>query len=197
MSDVTVTLNGKPRQLPDGLSLLDLLKQLDVQPSRVVVEHNREIRRRDDFEKTQVHAGDELELVYFVGGGASADDALVVGGRSLRSRLIHGTGKFASNEVLARCLEAAQPDMITVAIRRLNLEDGRSELEGIDLRRYTLLPNTAGAATAAGACRRFLGLHQSGGHRRRRPLAARSAGDPGGDPSAGQGRLHRDGLHQR
>src|SRR5256885_4862783 len=152
MSQVTVTLNGKPREVPDGLSLLDLLEQLDVQPSRVVVEHNREIRRRDDFDKTQVHAGDELELVYFVGGGAG-DDVLVVAGRSLRSRLIHGTGKFASNEVLARCLTAAQPDMITVAIRRLNLEGGRSELEGIDLRRYTLLPNTAGATTAEGAVR--------------------------------------------
>src|SRR5438552_3910315 len=138
--------------VPDGVSLLELLEQLDVQPSRVVVEHNREIRRRDDFDKTQVHAGDELELVYFVGGGAG-DDALVVGGRSLRSRLIHGTGKFASNEVLARCLTAAQPDMITVAIRRLNLEGGRSELEGVDLRRYTLLPNTAGATTAEGAVR--------------------------------------------
>ena len=153
MSDVTVTLNGKPRKVADGVSLLDLLKQLDVQPSRVVVEHNREIRRRDDFEKTVVRAGDELELVYFVGGGAPADDAFVVGGRPLRSRLIHGTGKFASNEVLARCLEAAEPDMITVAIRRLNLEGGRSELEGIDLRRYTLLPNTAGATTAEGAVR--------------------------------------------
>ncbi len=153
MSDVTVTLNGKPRTVSDGLTLLDLLKQLDVQPSRVVIEHNREIRRRDDFANTQVHAGDELELVYFVGGGASADDALVVGGRRLRSRLIHGTGKFASNEVLARCLSAAQPDMITVAIRRLNLEGGRSELEGIDLRRYALLPNTAGATTAEGAVR--------------------------------------------
>jgi thiazole synthase len=153
MSEVTVTLNGKPRQVPEGLSLLELLKQLDVQPSRVVVEHNREIRRRDDFEKTEVHAGDELELVYFVGGGSAVDDAFVVGGRPVRTRLIHGTGKFASNEVLARCLEAAQPDMITVAIRRLNLEGGRSELEGIDLRRYTLLPNTAGATTAEGAVR--------------------------------------------
>ena len=153
MSQVTVTLNGKPKTVADGVSLLELLKQLDVPPSRVVVEHNREIRRRDDFETTPVHAGDELELVYFVGGGSPADDALVVGGHPLRSRLIHGTGKFASNDVLARCLEAAQPDMITVAIRRLNLEGGRSELEGIDLRRYTLLPNTAGATTAEGAVR--------------------------------------------
>ena len=153
MSDVTVTLNGKPRQVADGVSLLELLKELDVAPSRVVIEHNREIRRKDDFAKAVVHAGDELELVYFVGGGSTANDDFVVGGRTLRSRLIHGTGKYASNEVLARCLEAAQPDMITVAIRRLNLEGGRSELEGIDLRRYTLLPNTAGATTADAAVR--------------------------------------------
>jgi thiazole synthase len=153
MSDVTVILNGKPRTVADGVSLLDLLNQLDVAPSRVVIEHNREIRRKDDFAKTVVHAGDELELVYFVGGGSKADDAFVVGGRTLRSRLIHGTGKFASNEILARCLDAAQPDMITVAIRRLNLDGGRSELDGIDLRRFTLLPNTAGATTADAAVR--------------------------------------------
>jgi thiazole synthase len=153
MSDVTVILNGKPRTVAEGVSLLDLLNQLDVAPSRVVIEHNREIRRKDDFAKTVVHAGDELELVYFVGGGSKADDAFVVGGRTLRSRLIHGTGKFASNEILARCLDAAQPDMITVAIRRLNLDGGRSELDGIDLRRFTLLPNTAGATTADAAVR--------------------------------------------
>jgi thiazole synthase len=153
MSDVTVTLNGKPRKVEDGVSLLDLLKELDVAPARVVIEHNREIRRKDDFANTVVHAGDELELVYFVGGGSNADDAFVVGGRTLKSRLIHGTGKYASNEVLARCLEAAQPDMITVAIRRLNLDGGRSELEGIDLRSFTLLPNTAGATTADAAVR--------------------------------------------
>jgi len=153
MSDVTVTLNGKPRQVEDGVSLLELLTALDVAPSRVVIEHNREIRRKDDFAKTVVHDGDELELVYFVGGGSTADDAFVVGGRTLRSRLIHGTGKYPSNEVLARCLEAAQPDMITVAIRRLNLDGGRSELEGIDLSRHTLLPNTAGATSADAAVR--------------------------------------------
>jgi thiazole synthase len=167
MSDVTVTVNGKPRRVPDGVSLFELLERLDVQPNRVVVEHNREIRRKEDFKATRVHAGDELELVYFVGGGApTTDDPLTVGGRRIGSRLIHGTGKFASNQLLGRCLEAAQPDMITVAIRRLHLDPpgeptgrdqaragGRSELEGIDLRRYTLLPNTAGATTAEGAVR--------------------------------------------
>jgi thiazole synthase len=154
MSDITVSLNGKPRTVKDGLSLLQLLEQLDVQPGRVVIEHNREIRRREDFEKTSVHAGDELELVYFVGGGAGdRDGPLVIGGRPIRSRLIHGTGRFSSNEMLTRCLTAARPDMITLAIRRLNLDGGRSELEGVDLRKYTVLPNTAGATTAEGALR--------------------------------------------
>ncbi len=154
MSDVTVTLNGKRRTIEDGLSLLDLLKDLDVQPGRVVIEHNREIRRREDFGKTPVRDGDELELVYFVGGGApDAAGPLTIGGRAIKSRLIHGTGRFASNEILTRCLEAAKPGMITLAIRRLNLDGGRSELEGVDLRRYTLLPNTAGATTAEGAIR--------------------------------------------
>lgn len=154
MSGVTVTLNGKRRQVPEGLTLFELLHELDVQPSRVVIEHNREIRRKEDFKTTKVRDGDELELVYFVGGGApSESDPFVIGGRTLRSRLIHGTGKYPSNQVLAQCLEAAQPDMITVAIRRLNLDGGRSELEGIDLRRYTLLPNTAGATTAEAAVR--------------------------------------------
>jgi len=154
MSEVTVTLNGKRRSIEDGLSLLELLKDLDVQPGRVVIEHNRKIRRRDEFEKTRVHDGDELELVYFVGGGSSERaDPFVVAGRLLRSRLIHGTARFKSNEVLASSLDAARPDMITVAIRRLNLEGRRSELEGIDLRRYTLLPNTAGAKDAEGAIR--------------------------------------------
>jgi thiazole synthase len=154
MKDIIVTVNGKPRIVKEGSSLLQLLEELEVQPSRVVIEHNQQIRRKEDFASTSINAGDELELVYFVGGGAAdGHDPLVVGGRTLRSRLIHGTGRFASNEVLASCLEAAQPDMITVAIRRLNLEGGRSELEGIDLRKFTLLPNTAGAKTAEAAVR--------------------------------------------
>jgi len=82
------------------------------------------------------------------------DDALVIGGRLIGSRLIHGTARFSSNAVLSACLEAAKPGMITLAVRRLNLDgDGHSELEGVDLSRYLLLPNTAGASTADAAVR--------------------------------------------
>lgn len=79
-----------------------------------------------------------------------AGDLLRLGTVGLRRRLIHGTGRFPSTAVLRECLEAAQPEMITLAIRRLALDgSGRNELEGIDLSRYVLLPNTAGATTVA------------------------------------------------
>ena len=82
------------------------------------------------------------------------DDRLRIGDRVLASRLIHGTGRFPSSAVLAACIAAAAPGMLTVAVRRLHLDgDRRSELEGIDLHHYPLLPNTAGARTAAEAVR--------------------------------------------
>ncbi|HXA42372.1 MAG TPA: thiazole synthase [Candidatus Solibacter sp.] len=81
-------------------------------------------------------------------------DPLVIGGVSLSSRLIHGTGKFTGNSVLAECLRQAEPSMITLAVRRLGLQgDGQSELADIDLSSFTLLPNTAGATTVDQAVR--------------------------------------------
>lgn len=84
----------------------------------------------------------------------AAADELRIGEAVLRNRLIHGTGRFPSDAVLRDCLDAAQPDMVTLAIRRLSLDGGgRNELEGVDLSRFTLLPNTAGATTAPQAIR--------------------------------------------
>lgn len=84
----------------------------------------------------------------------SVADELRIGGAVLRSRLIHGTGRFPSDQVLRDCLDAAAPGMVTLAIRRLSLDGGgRNELEGVDLSRFTLLPNTAGATTAQQAIR--------------------------------------------
>ena len=81
-------------------------------------------------------------------------DPLVIGGVTLGSRLIHGTGKFSSNAVLAECLRQAQPSLVTLAVRRLGLQEGgQSELGDLDLTSYTLLPNTAGATTVEQAIR--------------------------------------------
>lgn len=79
---------------------------------------------------------------------------LTVAGRELRSRLFMGTGKFASGELMARALEASGAEVVTVALRRVDLGDpGDDILSHIDRKRYLLLPNTSGARDAAEAVR--------------------------------------------
>ncbi len=86
---------------------------------------------------------------------ALADKELVVGGKVLKSRLVVGTGKYASYEQMQDALEVSGADVITVAVRRERLVDaeGRSLLDFIDTDKYTILPNTAGCFTAEDAVR--------------------------------------------
>ena len=89
------------------------------------------------------------------GGEPDVEDRLRVGGVTLSSRLIVGTGKYASYAEMARCLEASGADCVTVAVRRERLVNAAGEniLDHLDASRYTLLPNTAGCYTAADAVR--------------------------------------------
>jgi len=85
----------------------------------------------------------------------SADTPLVLGETVLRSRLLVGTGKYASFEETAQALAISGTDCVTVAVRRVNLDasKGPSLLDHIDRSRYTILPNTAGCYDAASAVR--------------------------------------------
>ncbi|HXW51625.1 MAG TPA: thiazole synthase [Candidatus Acidoferrales bacterium] len=81
-------------------------------------------------------------------------DPLELGGRSFRSRLIVGTGKFASPELMSDALAASGAEMVTVALRRVDLEAPKDPItDFIDRSKYLLLPNTSGAATAQEAVR--------------------------------------------
>ena len=84
-----------------------------------------------------------------------ARDTLVVGGMTLASRLVVGTGKYASYAEMARCLDASGTDCVTVAVRRERLVNAAGEniLDHLDASRYTILPNTAGCFTADDAVR--------------------------------------------
>ena len=76
-------------------------------------------------------------------------DSFIIAGRQFRSRLIVGTGKYKSFQETARALEASGADMVTVAVRRVNLDRSKeSLLDYIDPNKYFLLPNTAGCYTA-------------------------------------------------
>ena len=83
------------------------------------------------------------------------DDRLQVGTHTLASRLIVGTGKYATYEQMSEALALSGTDCITVAVRRERLVNaaGQNILEHIDTSRYTLLPNTAGCFTAEDAVR--------------------------------------------
>jgi len=83
------------------------------------------------------------------------EDKLVIAGREFRSRLIVGTGKYRSFPEMARCHELSGAEMVTVAVRRVNLTDRSKEslLDYIDRSKFFILPNTAGCYTAEEAIR--------------------------------------------
>jgi thiamine biosynthesis protein ThiS len=66
---MTIQINGAAKEVSDGVTLTQLLGELQIRPARVVVELNRAIVPRDSFGATLLRAGDSLEIVHFVGGG--------------------------------------------------------------------------------------------------------------------------------
>src|SRR4051812_2328796 len=82
-------------------------------------------------------------------------DTLVIAGKEFHSRLIVGTGKYSSFALMRRAHEASGADMVTVAVRRVNISDRSKEslLDYIDTARIALLPNTAGCYSADDAGR--------------------------------------------
>jgi len=83
------------------------------------------------------------------------DSPLVIGGREFHSRLLVGTGKYATNDDMTRAIEASGAEIVTVAVRRVNLQRSNDEgiLHHLDPSRYFLLANTAGCYTADDAVR--------------------------------------------
>ena len=83
------------------------------------------------------------------------DEGLVLGGRTFKSRLIVGTGKYASFSLMREALEKSGAEVVTVAVRRVNISDRSQEsmLDYIDSRRFMILPNTAGCYSAEDAIR--------------------------------------------
>src|SRR5580698_2483160 len=85
---------------------------------------------------------------------STTTDELQIAGRSFRSRLIVGTGKYKDGPETQAAIEASGAEMVTVAVRRVNLDRSReSLLDYIDPKKYFLLPNTAGCYTADEAIR--------------------------------------------
>jgi thiazole synthase len=150
---VTIRLNGEPHELATRTTVSALLNTLGLDARRVAVEHNRAVLPRTRYDSTTIAEGDEIEIVNFVGGGA--DEALEIAGRRFSSRLIVGTGKYPSHEIMAAAHAASGTSMVTVAVRRVDLSKGGAGtlLDYIDTSKIFLLPNTAACFTADDAVR--------------------------------------------
>jgi thiazole synthase len=157
---LSLLINGEARTLPAPLTVAELIDTLGLDRTRIAVEVNCELIPRPLHANHRLTGGEAVEIVTLVGGGSSNGDIpddrpLIIGKLSFRSRLITGTGKYASYELMRDCLAASACEVTTVAIRRERLIDkqGRNILDYLDLNRYNILPNTAGCFSAEDAIR--------------------------------------------
>ncbi|WP_188055804.1 sulfur carrier protein ThiS [Sphingosinithalassobacter sp. CS137] len=166
---VTINVNGEHRRVPAGMTIADLARELGLVPEKVAVERNLEVVPRSTLHEVRVEDGDELEIVHFVGGGDHArpvdDDSWMVAGKTFRSRLIIGTGKYKDFEQNAAALAASGAEIVTVAVRRVNVSDPKAPMltDYIDPKKVTYLPNTAGCFTADEAVRTLRLAREAGG----------------------------------
>ena len=164
---ITLTVNGEPRRT-DAATVAALAAELGLAPEKVAVERNGMIVPRSTLGEVALTDGDVLEIVHFVGGGdhaAPVDDTWTVAGRTFRSRLIVGTGKYADFAQNAAALTASGAEIVTVAVRRVNVSDPTAPMltDFIDPKKVTYLPNTAGCFTADEAIRTLRLAREAGG----------------------------------
>jgi thiazole synthase len=166
-----VTVNGESRSFEKALSVRALLAALGQDPAKVAVERNLEIVPRSQYDAVMVGEGDKFEIVHFIGGGNApvelprVDKPFVIAGKTFKSRLIIGTGKYKSYEDNARALEASGAEIVTVAVRRVNLTDPSQPklVDFIDPKKVQYLPNTAGCFTGEEAVRTLRLAREAGG----------------------------------
>ena len=157
---LNITVNAEPKSFLATLTIAELLATLGRDPRKLAVELNRNVVARAEHASTQLREGDVVEIVTLVGGGSQgaeppADRPLKIGRFSFRSRLFTGTGKYTSYDLMQQCMDASGCDVTTVAVRRERLvdKDGKNLLDFLDLKRLTILPNTAGCFSAEDAIR--------------------------------------------
>ncbi len=168
---ISLTVNGDSRRT-EAATIAALVRELGLKPEKVAVERNGEIAPRSTLEDVALSDGDTLEIVHFVGGGSvdapddtSADDSWEVAGHRFNSRLIVGTGKYKDFAQNAAAVEAAGAEIVTVAVRRVNVSDPSQPvlMDHIDPKKVTYLPNTAGCFTAEDAIRTLRLAREAGG----------------------------------
>lgn len=147
-----IELNGEPRQLPEGATLADAVREsgVDREGRGVAVALEGEVVYRSDWDSTALAEGSRVEVLAAIQGG---QESWQLGGRSWSSRLIVGSGGFRSLEQMEAALLASGAEIVTVALRRVDHEAEGSVLDVVERLGLFALPNTAGCFTARDAVR--------------------------------------------
>jgi thiazole synthase len=163
---MNIVVNGEHREVGEQTTVANLIADLGLSGKRIAVELNKEILPFDQHATQPLQIGDKLEIVQAIGGGQ--DDTFSFAGRTFKSRLLVGTGKYKDLAETRLAIEASGAEIVTVAIRRTNIGQNPGEpnlLDVISPDKYTILPNTAGCYTAEEAVRTCrLGRELLGGH---------------------------------
>jgi len=163
---MNITVNGESHEVPENTTVAEIIAQMGLTGKRIAIELNKEILPFQQHTTHVLCAGDSMEIVQAIGGGQ--DDSFSFAGRTFKSRLLVGTGKYKDLEETRLAIEASGAEIVTVAIRRTNIGQNPNEpnlLDVISPDKYTILPNTAGCYTAEEAVRTCrLGRELLGGH---------------------------------
>jgi len=168
IQNINIYINGESKKIKGELSVLSLLKLLNLNKNNIAVEINREIINKSNYNDYIIKQNDRIEIVNFIGGGNNISknkEFLNIAGKNFTSRLIIGSGKFVNFEENLKALEASNSEIITVAIRRTNLSNPSAPIitDIINPKKYTYLPNTAGCYNAKEAVRVLNLAREAGG----------------------------------
>lgn len=165
-----LTINGESSDFEAPLTVNELLGKIGLDPAKVAVERNLEIVPKSTYQDTPLDEDDKLEIVHFIGGGSvnpepNHGDSFEVGGETYWSRLLVGTGKYVDFEQTAKAIEASGAEIVTVAVRRVNVSNPKEPMltDFVDPKTYTYLPNTAGCFSADEAVRTLRLAREAGG----------------------------------
>lgn len=181
-----IIVNGQSTPLQHSICLTKFLDQQGLDGRKVAVERNREIVPKSTYDSVILEEGDVLEIVHFIGGGDHSKkansmtdirtketdimdkdtvDTWTLANKTYQSRLIVGTGKYKSMEETAAAVKASGAEIVTVAVRRVNISDPSKPMlmDYVDPKKVTYLPNTAGCFTADDALRTLRLAREAGG----------------------------------
>ena len=149
-----IVLNGVEKDIGATENLNELITQNGKLATGVIAEVNGNIIKAPQWTETTIQEGDTVELIAFVGGGGgNSESPLTIADKTFTSRFFLGTGKFKNKTDVTESITACETEIVTVALRRIDLEKNEENILQYIPENVTLLTNTSGARNADEAIR--------------------------------------------